>query len=105
MHTTACASERNWSKLDLMFANDRAKLSVEHASQMIFLSENHVFTDFSEAEMLDLPLEDDDKMLRDVSLPLRRNFGIYPIWKRFDCYARGAEAPPNTTETRFWLIL
>ena len=60
MHTTACASERNWSKWDLMFAKNRARLGIERAIQMIHLSKNHVFTDFSEAEMLDLSLEDDD---------------------------------------------
>ena len=36
MHTTACASGRNWSKWGLMFAENRARLSVERASQMIF---------------------------------------------------------------------
>ena len=59
MHTTACASERNWSKWGLMFAKNRARLGIERASQMIFLSEKHVFTEFSEAELLDLSLEDD----------------------------------------------
>ena len=59
MHTTACASERNWSKWGLMFAKNRARLGIERASQIIFLSENHVFTEFSEAELLDLSLEDD----------------------------------------------
>ena len=61
MHTTACASERNWSerKWGLMFAKNRARLGIERASQMIFLAENHVFTEFSEAELLDLSLEDD----------------------------------------------
>ena len=43
-----------------MFAKNRARLSIERASQMVFLSENDVFTDFSEAEMLDMWLEDDD---------------------------------------------
>ena len=59
MHTTARASERNWSKCDLMFAKNRARLSIERASQMIFLSESLVFTDISEAEMLDLSVEGD----------------------------------------------
>ena len=59
MHTTACASERNWSKWDLIYAN-RARLGIERASQMIFLSENHEFTEFSEAELVDLWLEDDE---------------------------------------------
>ena len=59
MHTTACASKRNWSKRGLMFANNRARLGMERASQMIFLAENHVFTEFCEAELLDLSLEDD----------------------------------------------
>ena len=60
MHTTACASERNWSKWGLMFAKNRARLGIERASQMIFLAENQVFTEFSEAELLDLSLEDDE---------------------------------------------
>ena len=59
MHTTACASERNRLKWGLMFAKNLARLGIERASQMIFLSENHVFTEFSEAELLDLSLEDD----------------------------------------------
>ena len=42
-----------------MFAKNRARLGIERASQMIFLAENHVFTEFSEAELLDLSLEDD----------------------------------------------
>ena len=60
MHTTACASERNWSKWGLMFAKNRAKLCIQGACQMTFLSENHGFADFTEAEMPDLSLEDDD---------------------------------------------
>ena len=59
MHTTACAPDRDWSKWGLMFAKNRARLGIERASIMIFLSENHVFTEFSEAELLDLSLEDD----------------------------------------------
>ena len=61
MHTTACASERNWSKWGLMFARNCKRLSIQRAEQMIFLSENHVFADFSEAQLLDLSLEDDEK--------------------------------------------
>ena len=57
MDTTACASERNWG---LKFSKNRARLGIEHALQMIFLSEYHVFTEFSEAEMLDLSLVDDE---------------------------------------------
>ena len=59
MHTTACASERNWSRWGLMFANNRARLGIDRASQMICLAENHVATEFPEAELLDLSLEDD----------------------------------------------
>ena len=43
----------------MMFAKTRAILRIERASQMLFLSDNHVFTEFSEAELLDLSLEDD----------------------------------------------
>ena len=60
MHTISCASERNWSKWGVMFAENCARLSIERASQMICLSENFVFIDFSEAEMLGMSLEDDD---------------------------------------------
>ena len=59
MHTTACASERNWSNWGLMFAKNRARLGIERASQMILLPENHVVTEFSEVELLDLSLKDD----------------------------------------------
>ena len=57
MHTT---SARNWSKWGLMYAKNRARLGIECASKIIFLSENHVFTEFCEAESLDLSLEDDE---------------------------------------------
>ena len=57
MHTTAYASERNWSMWDLMFAKNHAKLSREIALKIIY--PNHVFADFFEAELLDLSLEDD----------------------------------------------
>ena len=50
-----------------MYAKNRARLSIQRASQMLFLLESYVFT-FSEAEMLDLSSEDDDYMHRDVSL-------------------------------------
>ena len=60
MHTTACALERNWSKWGLMFVNNRAKLSLQRARHMLVSSENHVYTGFSEVELLDLPLENDD---------------------------------------------
>ena len=60
VHTTACVSERNWSNWGLMFAKNCARLGIERASQMIFLAENHVFTEFSEAELLVLSLEDDE---------------------------------------------
>ena len=66
MHTTSCALERNRSKWNLTFAKNCAKLRVDSSLQMMFLSENHVFTDLSEAEMLDLSLEDDDWMHRNV---------------------------------------
>ena len=55
----ACASESNWSNWGLMFAKNCARLGIERVSQMICLAENHVFTEFSEAELLDLSLEDD----------------------------------------------
>ena len=61
MHTTARASERNWSKWGLMFAKNCTRLSIQRAEQITFLSENHVFTDFSKAELLDLSLEDDEQ--------------------------------------------
>ena len=50
---TACASERNWG---LMFAKNRARLGIEREYRMIFLSAYHVFTEFSDAELLDLSL-------------------------------------------------
>ena len=59
IHTTACALERHLSKWDLAFAKNRARLSVERASQIILFLENHVCTEFSEADLLDLSLEDD----------------------------------------------
>ena len=43
-----------------MFAKNRARLGIECASQLILLSENHVFTEFSQVELLDLSLEDDE---------------------------------------------
>ena len=57
MHTTARASERNWSKCDLMFAENHAKLSIDVHLE---LPSENVLTALSEAEMLDLSLEDDD---------------------------------------------
>ena len=60
MHITACASERNCSKLDLMSAKYHAKLGILGVSQEIVFLEMHAFTDISEAELLDLSLKDDD---------------------------------------------
>ena len=60
MHTTACASERNWSKWGLMFTQNVASLLMQRAWQMHFLSENPVFADFSDAWFLDLSSEDND---------------------------------------------
>ena len=60
MHTTACASERNCSKWDPMSAKNHAKLGILGVSQEVVLLELHAFTDISEAELLDLSLEDDD---------------------------------------------
>ena len=59
MHTTACVFNRNWPKWGMLFAKTHARLRIERASQMLFLSDNHVFSDFSEAELLDMSLEDD----------------------------------------------
>ena len=40
-------------------AKNRAKLGIERASQMVYLSGEYFFTEFCEAELLDLSLEDD----------------------------------------------
>ena len=62
MHTTACASERNWSKRGLMFDTNRSGLSIQRVSQIILLSESHVSADISEGDLIYLSLEDDDKV-------------------------------------------
>ena len=59
MHTIACASGRKWPKWGLILTKNGGGLGIVHASQMNFLSEDHVLTEFSEAELLDLLLEDD----------------------------------------------
>ena len=59
MHATAYASERNWSAWGIIFAKNRSKLGIQHAEQMIFLSQKHVLTEFSQAELQDLSLKDD----------------------------------------------
>ena len=43
-----------------MFTKNYEKLVTEHALCMVFFTENHVFTEFSEAELLDLSLDDDE---------------------------------------------
>ena len=43
-----------------MFAKNRSRLKIECVLQIIVSSEHHVFTDFSEAELLYLTLKDDD---------------------------------------------
>ena len=58
MYNTACALERKRSKWGLTVAKNRARQGIERASQMIELLDYHVFTQFSEAELQDLSLED-----------------------------------------------
>ena len=76
MHTTACASECNWSKRDLMFTKNRARLSIQWSSQDILQLCNYVFADFFEAELLDLSLEDDDYMHCPCAPDMHCEFGL-----------------------------
>ena len=43
-----------------MFAENSARPGVQSAEQIIFTSEKHVFADFSEVDLIDLSLEDDE---------------------------------------------
>ena len=45
----------------LMFAKNCARPRTERASQTVFLSDYHVFTEFSKAELLDLSLGADEQ--------------------------------------------
>ena len=54
MHTTSCSAERNWSKWGLIYEKNRARLGLERAMKMIFLSEHHVFLLNEESDVLDL---------------------------------------------------
>ena len=51
-----------------MFAKNRVTISIRSVSQILFFSGYQVCTHLSEADMLDLSLEDDDYMHRDMYL-------------------------------------
>jgi hypothetical protein len=53
MHTTACSSERNWSKWGLLFAKTHASFSGAVAEKIVFVCENSPYKSASvDAELL-----------------------------------------------------
>ena len=58
--------KRNWWKWGLIFAHNSSKLGFLRAEKMTFKTDNHVFTKFSEEELLDLSAENNEAAPRSV---------------------------------------
>jgi hypothetical protein len=41
MHTTSCASERNWSVWGQIYTKTRSRLAIERAEKLVFIKQNY----------------------------------------------------------------